>query len=254
MGFINLKYRRPAEQPIGRTLPEASQESVGGETLQEIPSPSLAGIPDALSFDRIIDGGTCPVSTVLDVARKRPNPHTDLDQPCTTRDFMNYLIYIEHSAENLQFFLWYRSYVKRFHNANTADLVLATEWTQDQQNETFAQLQQEHRDGLKRDPANVALVFRGTTFEKVGNTGSAAYLDRPSPIFSEAGTNPFTTPPQTPSERDGSSVGMGVGSHATTYRTLASDAFASAGIKAPCKSPPSLNRHASVFLGTTPNG
>lgn len=144
---------------------------------------------------------------------------------------MNYMIYIEHSAENLQFFLWYRSYLNRFHSANTVDLALAPEWTQDQQNEAFTKLQQEHRDGLKRDPANVAGVFRGTTFEKKGNSG----LDRPSPIFSANGTNPFMTPPQTPSEREGGSIGFGVRSHATTYRSLASETFASAGVKTPCR-------------------
>lgn len=26
-------------------------------------------------------------------------------QPMTVRDFMNYLVYVEHAAENLQFFL-----------------------------------------------------------------------------------------------------------------------------------------------------
>jgi hypothetical protein len=32
----------------------------------------------------------------------------------TCRDFMRYLIYVEHCAENLQFYLWYKDYVQRF--------------------------------------------------------------------------------------------------------------------------------------------
>lgn len=148
---------------------------------------------------------------------------------------MNYLIYIEHSAENLQFFLWYRSYVSRFESADTVDLVLAPEWTQDMQNETFATLQKEHRDGLKRDPANVAAIFKGTTFEKRGNVGSPGILTRPSPIFSEAGSNPFSTPPRTPHDEDSCSLGHNAPSNATTYRSQAGEAFASAGIKAPCE-------------------
>ncbi|OTB14692.1 hypothetical protein K445DRAFT_23221 [Daldinia sp. EC12] len=34
--------------------------------------------------------------------------------PCSLIDFMNYLIYIERRAENLQFFLWYCNYVERW--------------------------------------------------------------------------------------------------------------------------------------------
>lgn len=32
---------------------------------------------------------------------------------------MDYLVYVAHDAENLQFFLWYRDYVKRFHEWQT---------------------------------------------------------------------------------------------------------------------------------------
>ncbi|KAM3078710.1 hypothetical protein ACMFMG_006576 [Clarireedia jacksonii] len=57
------------------------------------------GIPEALSFDRIIQGGTCP--------------------PMTVRDFMNYLQYIELAPENLQFFLWFRDYSSRFEQSKS---------------------------------------------------------------------------------------------------------------------------------------
>lgn len=154
---------------------------------------------------------------------------------------MNYLIYIEHSAENLQFFLWHRSYVKRFHSAGTVDLVLAPEWTVDMQEEAFDKLQKDHRDGLKRDPATVAAVFKGTDFEKKGSRGlaggndfSTLAMERPSPIFSEMGTNPFSTPPRTP---DGEVQPTSGGSHAMSYRAQANEAFASANIKVPCKNP-----------------
>lgn len=151
---------------------------------------------------------------------------------------MNYLIYIEHSAENLQFFLWHRSYVTRFHNAKTADLVLAPEWTQEMQDEAFAKLQKDHREGLKRDPAAVAAAFKGTDFENKNSTGFSGHdgrliMGRPSPIFSEMGTNPFSTPPQTPLVGDVRSA-LG-GSNAMSYRAHASEAFSLAGIKAPCE-------------------
>lgn len=55
---------------------------------------NLSGIPKGLSFDQIIAGSTCP--------------------PMTCRDFMRYLVYVEHCAENLQFYLWFKDYEKRF--------------------------------------------------------------------------------------------------------------------------------------------
>ncbi|KAI1205102.1 uncharacterized protein F4807DRAFT_454228 [Annulohypoxylon truncatum] len=34
--------------------------------------------------------------------------------PCSLNDFMDYLVYVEHGAENLQFFLWFCGYVERW--------------------------------------------------------------------------------------------------------------------------------------------
>jgi len=71
-----------------------------------------AGIPAALSFDRIVSGGTCP--------------------PVTVRDMMNYLKYIEHAAENLQFYLWYRDYSARWQKLPESEKALTPEWTRSQ--------------------------------------------------------------------------------------------------------------------------
>lgn len=150
-------------------------------------------------------------------------------QPCTIRDFMNYLVYVELSAENLQFFLWHRDYVQRFESARTSDIALAPEWTQEEQNETFAKLQKEHRDGLKRDPAATATIFKGTDFEKPG-VMSPTTTDKPSPIFTS--NNPFNTPPRTP---NGDTMSDFTAQNAMKYRSQAHEAFASAGAKAPCK-------------------
>lgn len=40
---------------------------------------------------------------------------------------MHYLIYVEHSAENLQFYLWFRDYTARFKCLSPNDRVLSTE-------------------------------------------------------------------------------------------------------------------------------
>lgn len=41
---------------------------------------------------------------------------------------MDYLVYIEYSAENLQFYLWYRSYVERFNASTEEERALSPEW------------------------------------------------------------------------------------------------------------------------------
>ncbi|KAK6437152.1 hypothetical protein LTR95_006647, partial [Oleoguttula sp. CCFEE 5521] len=86
----SLTYRRPSHVPSSSSSSINSDEKQRRSSLESGSSGLSTGIPEALSFDKIISGGVCP--------------------PCTTRDFMNYLKYIEYSAENLQFFLWYRDY------------------------------------------------------------------------------------------------------------------------------------------------
>lgn len=151
---------------------------------------------------------------------------------------MNYLVYVEHSAENLQFFLWYRSFAARFSSANKADLALAPEWTEEREEEAFAKLRTDQRDKLRRDPAEVAAMFVGTDFEKRGNAALpknnfSFVVDGPSPIVSENGPNPFSTPPHTPQGDRHSAYG---GSNGTNYRSQVAEAFVSAGAKVPCES------------------
>lgn len=134
---------------------------------------------------------------------------------------MNYLIYIERSAENLQFFLWYRDYVKRFKEADTSDLSLAPEWTQAMEEDAVTRLQKEHADKMRRDPAG-AEIFKGTDFEKRHGLTVLETKD------------PFSTPPHTPGEEDSQYTG----SNAFSYRSQANDAFSSAGAKIPCKRNP----------------
>ena len=57
---LSLSYRRPAYITSSRN----SVDSEKGGPVESITSTSSCpyGIPDALSFDRIISGGTCPVS------------------------------------------------------------------------------------------------------------------------------------------------------------------------------------------------
>lgn len=45
---------------------------------------------------------------------------------------MNYLKYIEHDAENLQFYLWYKAYAARFADLPDSEKRLSPEWTAEQ--------------------------------------------------------------------------------------------------------------------------
>ncbi|CAG8958179.1 hypothetical protein HYFRA_00000531 [Hymenoscyphus fraxineus] len=67
-------------------------------------------IPEDLSFDKIINRETCV--------------------PCSLNDFMNYLVYVEHNAENLQFYLWYKDYCTRFHALPEHEKALSPPFTQ----------------------------------------------------------------------------------------------------------------------------
>lgn len=142
---------------------------------------------------------------------------------------MNYLVYVEHAAENLQFYLWYKDYEKRFHEARTADISLAPEWTQVMEDDTVARLRKDQVEKMRKEPQSVAAIFKGTDFEKQAMETN----------------NPFHTPPRTANgNEDGESVhtlnsapySTVIGpSNAIGYKYQVTDAFQSAGAKLPCE-------------------
>lgn len=98
---------------------------------------------------------------------------------------MNYLIYIEHSAENLQFYLWYRDYLKRFNELPSNERALAPEWSKEQA-EMDAQATQGTPGPKQQISAETAAVFKNTDFAP------------PVASVVEVKSNPFSTPPRTP--------------------------------------------------------
>jgi len=68
MGFLPLTYNRPAyvEKESCRRDSDASNSTASSyETAKAMRAHAglpCSGIPEALTFDKIIDGGTCPVS------------------------------------------------------------------------------------------------------------------------------------------------------------------------------------------------
>ncbi|KAF5512481.1 hypothetical protein CGCA056_v012567 [Colletotrichum aenigma] len=208
MGLLPLSYRRPVYVTGTSVHGSTSDVSDSGDekgstttsSLKSGKSSTPAGIPESLAFDKIINGGTCP--------------------PCTVRDFMNYLVYIELAAENLQFFLWHRDYTKRFQEAKTSDLALAPEWTTAQENEVLQRLFKDKSQRMRKKPGQE--IFKGTDFEKTGAAAAVAE-DR----------NPFGTPPHTPPDSESVYTGSNGVSNADSYRSQASEAFAAIGAKQP---------------------
>ncbi|KAJ4583790.1 hypothetical protein HRR86_002286 [Exophiala dermatitidis] len=184
---LSLGYRRPPYVSSSRT--SLDSERSGAADSMSSGSSCPYGIPEALSFEKIISGGTCP--------------------PVTTREFMDFLRYIEHAPENLQFYLWYRDYCKRFAELPVSEQRLAPEWTAEQ---ALAERTAAEKEKLpKKVTSSTAAVFRGTDFER---TNKAA--------LSDAAPNPFNTPPQTPSANDHDSNApstVGFSDDSTTLRS-----------------------------------
>ena len=148
---------------------------------------------------------------------------------------MNYLKYIEYSAENLQFFLWFRDYTARFEKLPKNEQALSPEWTKAQ-----AEIAESGPNGNSHRVA-------GHTNHKISEMlKDTDFADPPKPPQNGHKIDPFITPDKTPSldeNRDGlseygSSNGDGTtlaSSHA--HRSMADNAFEDAGLKwKPCES------------------
>jgi hypothetical protein len=132
---------------------------------------------------------------------------------------MNYLLMVEHSAENLQFFMWYRDYTKRFAEAKASDTDLAPEWTEAMEIAAVAKIKKDAFEKARPSPQGPAgEMFKGTYFDR---------HDAPTTEIS----NPLGSPPPTASER----TAQYAVSNATSYRTQAGEAFSALG-KQPCTS------------------
>lgn len=109
---------------------------------------------------------------------------------------MDFLQYIEHDAENLQFYLWYRDYVKRFFALPEHEQRLSPEWTAEQAQAEKHATEKEKKP--KKMPEEAAAVLKGTEFDT-----------QPKITAEGGGPNPFNTPPRTPN--NGSNAGSNNG-------------------------------------------
>ncbi|KAL9050208.1 MAG: hypothetical protein Q9162_006771 [Coniocarpon cinnabarinum] len=145
---------------------------------------------------------------------------------------MNYLKYIEHDAENLQFFLWARTYQEKFNRLPASEKRLSPEWSP-------ALADDDANHGHPRSmkvSADTAAALKGTGLD------SAPRVTEVSPSQSTEKVNPFYTPPRTPtgSEYHGapselSSNGMSGGwtsvTNSTEVHRKAEVAYDDAGLK-----------------------
>ncbi len=164
---------------------------------------------------------------------------------------MNYLIYVERAAENLQFYLWHEDYTKRFASAKTSDKSLAPVWTQEMHDEAVSKIRRDNV-GKKRITGPAAEMLKGTDF---GKQPQELLSPRPltSPIAPHSG-NPFQTPPGTADGSRHDSMGGTTyhGSMASpTYKEEAASAFSAAGAKQPCTSFPECLSYEGGNANTT---
>lgn len=151
---------------------------------------------------------------------------------------MNFLLYVENSAENLQFYLWFRDYEKRFDQLPENEKKLSPTWIPEQSKPKIAPARATDPDMTveEKRAANheVNAAIKGTDFDsKVRLT------------VVETGHNPFNTPPRTPTgdadslapstvcwNEDSLTLKSGAG---TTHTKKSADAFEAAKTFQPCQ-------------------
>ena len=147
---------------------------------------------------------------------------------------MNYLIYIERAAENLQFFLWLQSYIKRFEalpesQKGLAPVIDLEKLEQDQQ----ARPKSSH--GMSRTNRDAAAIFKGTDF--AGN-GVAVHENSVNPFDEDDSSMGEKHGPISPWAEDASTIQS---SKRSTFQQTAAAAYEAADIKLqPCKVPEPL--------------
>ena len=166
----------------------------------------------------------------------------------TCRDFMKYLVYIEHCAENLQFYLWYKDYVKRFGQLPKSEQALSPERTlpaiSEGQVGQFPNLGKPKGRNLEKSSAQ---RFFQHTFASLGSGSFEEGLPGISPPGFSPGSShshPFDTPPRTPEVGDivpfSSSEGALPSLHDIKHKHVATKAFERVDLKwQPCMLTPS---------------
>lgn len=137
---------------------------------------------------------------------------------------MDYLVYIEYNAENLQFYLWYKDYVKRFEALSEKEQALSKPWVPEN-NEVPDLVKKDEKAEKKKSRR----IIPGTVKEN-----EAGYDANGVVVFSddqETAINPNT---RMSLVKDNASTFSGT--TAATVAPSSAEAYAQAGLKwQPCK-------------------
>ena len=170
---------------------------------------------------------------------------------------MNYLKYIEHDAENLQFLLWARAYIEKFNALPESEKRLSPEWTEAQAEAAVAHANAQASRQMKVS-ADTAEAMKGTGLDGMSKVAEVSEEEKSE-------SNPFQTPPWmsseevarhgAPSELRTSEGGKSSGLPSTRYTTgtsrttedlkrQAEGAYSEAGMKwQPCEFPTTPRLH-----------
>ena len=161
-------------------------------------------------------------------------------QPCTKRDFYNYLKYIEQGAENLLFYIWYLDYERRFNALPDFEKNLSPERTEEMASKETAgyRIQPKSSGNPSKETAE---IFRPLDGEKklAGANADIAPFGGEGDEDSQSGGRGVTSTESDVTNRPMSSsptAGTNISSR-TMYSQKSEAAFQEAGVKwQPCES------------------
>lgn len=120
-----LFFKKPA-YVVRKNAPLATCQRNGGADSEAC---SSTAIPPELSFERIICNKCAP--------------------PCSLQDFLDYLLYVDQSAENLQFYLWMVDYCHRWKSIPEAERALSPKWHTSKSTQTSQEQQRQNPQEAK---------------------------------------------------------------------------------------------------------
>jgi hypothetical protein len=149
---------------------------------------------------------------------------------------LNYLKYIERAPENLQFFLWFKDYEKRFNNLPGSEKVLSQEWTEAQAETERKEYRARMKDGSDANNATAKEIFEGTDFDSKAKSAEPQNVDPCTFDEPAEASPPGSQPRDTMSTSDVSSFRPTTGLRSVlSAQTQAESAFEEVGLNKPCK-------------------
>ena len=142
--------------------------------------------------------GTGPLLSVKFSSHISPlEPATNMPQPCSLNEFMDYLFYIEHNAEPLQFFLWYLDYLQRWSKLLPRQKALSPPWDPEQAAEPqsrFVKYSHKRERSLKMSKViSIMEMDSELSLAESLSSDDPAHLPSPSPSPTTAAAASTTT-------------------------------------------------------------